>query len=150
MSVDETGAQARPSDAAEGKPEFQNGSEAPRSNQPVPRARTRTMVVIGAALAVIFLILLVVSAIPRVINARALAAAAENTRTAVPGVHVFQPVPASEAGLVLAGTTQAIQDAIIYARTSGYLSKRHVDIGDHVRPGQLLAVIASPEIEQQL
>ena len=83
-------------------------------------------------------------------NNRALAAAAENARNAVPGVYVFQPAPASEAGLVLAGTTQAIQDAIIYARTSGYLSKRHVDIGDRVRPGQLLAEIASPEVEQQL
>ena len=51
---------------------------------------------------------------------------------------------------MLAGTTQAIQDAIIYARTSGYLRKRHVDIGDRVRQGQLLAEIASPEIDQQL
>src|SRR4030095_9214131 len=47
-------------------------------------------------------------------------------------------------------TTQAIQDAIIYARTSGYLSKRYVDIGDNVKAGQLLAEIASPEIDHQL
>jgi len=33
--------------------------------------------------------------------------------TQVPGVHVFRPEPAPDAGLVLAGTTQAIQDAII-------------------------------------
>src|SRR2546427_9476682 len=51
---------------------------------------------------------------------------------------------------ILAATTQAIQDAIIYARTSGYLSKRYVDIGDNVKAGQLLAEIASPEIDQQL
>ena len=52
--------------------------------------------------------------------------------------------------LVPAGNTQAIQDAILYARVSGYLSKRYVDIGDQVKAGQLLAEIQSPEIDQQL
>lgn len=126
------------------------GARAPRSSAPVPRARTRTMIVIGLACLVAFLILLAVGVVPRVGDNHALAAAAANARNAVLGVYVFQPTPALEAGLVLAGTTQAIQDAIIYARTSGYLRKRHVDIGDHVRSGQLLAEIASPEVEQQL
>lgn len=159
MSLDETGAltqmpfdsaQDRPFDGAQGGPESQDGSEVPRGSEPVPRARTRTMIVIGVVCLVTFLILLAVGAVPRVSNNHALAAAAENVRNAVPGVHVFQPTLAPDAGLVLAGTTQAIQDAIIYARTSGYLSKRHVDIGDHVQSGQLLAEIASPEVEQQL
>jgi multidrug efflux pump subunit AcrA (membrane-fusion protein) len=145
MSSDETRAPGKPVDGVQDKP-----VNAAQSTPAVPRARTRTIIVIVAALAVVLVILLIVSAIPRVTNSRALAAAAANAKTVVPGVYVFQPVPASDAGLVLAGTTQAIQDAIIYARTSGYLSKRHVDIGDHVRPGQLLAEIASPEIEQQL
>src|SRR5712692_2281421 len=126
------------------------GARAPRSHEPVPRARSRTMIVIGLAGLVAFLILLAVGVVPRVSESRALAAAAANARSAAPGVYVFQATPATDAGLELAGTTQAIQDAIIYARTSGYLRKRHVDIGDHVRSGQLLAEIASPEIEQQL
>src|SRR5207237_9351119 len=46
--------------------------------------------------------------------------------------------------------TQAIQESVIYARTSGYVSRRYVDIGDDVKSGQLLAEIQSPEIEQQL
>jgi multidrug efflux pump subunit AcrA (membrane-fusion protein) len=108
------------------------------------------MAVIALACLAAFLILLAVGVVPRVSDIRALAAAAAEARRAVPGMYVFQPTPAPDAGLVLAGTTQAIQDAIIYARTSGYLRKRHVDIGDHVRPGQLLAEIASPEVEQQL
>ena len=108
------------------------------------------MIVIGAGCLVALLLLLAVGAAARISNGHALAAAAETVRNAVPSVHVFQATRASDAGLVLPGTTQAIQDAIIYARTSGYLSKRHVDIGDHVRAGQLLAEIASPEIEQQL
>ncbi|HET6898785.1 MAG TPA: efflux RND transporter periplasmic adaptor subunit [Vicinamibacteria bacterium] len=122
----------------------------PSSAPPAPRARTRTMTLIAIAGLGAFLILLVVGVVPRVSNHRALGAAAARARSAVPGVQVLQPVPESDADLVLAGTTQAIQDAVIYARTSGYLSKRYVDIGDRVRAGQLLAEIASPEVEQQL
>jgi RND family efflux transporter MFP subunit len=125
-------------------------SEAAQATAPVPRARTRTMIVIGVACLVAFLILLAVGVVPRVSNNHALVAAAQQVRTAVPGVNVFRPAAAPDSGLVLAGTTQAIQDAIIYARTSGYLSRRHVDIGDRVREGQLLAEIASPEVEHQL
>jgi RND family efflux transporter MFP subunit len=108
------------------------------------------MVRIGLGAAVVFLILLAIGVIPRVRGYRALAAASASVKTAVPGVTVGRPVAAAEAGLTLAATTQAIQDAIIYARTSGYLRKRHVDIGDRVKAGQLLAEIESPEIDQQL
>jgi multidrug efflux pump subunit AcrA (membrane-fusion protein) len=41
----------------------------------------------------------------------------------------------------LPGTTLAFEAANIYARASGYVAKRYVDIGDHVKAGQLLAVI---------
>ena len=112
--------------------------------------KTRTTNVIGLGVAGLFLVLLAIGVIPRVRGYRALAAAAEGVRTAVPAVTVGRPVPAAEAGLTLAATTQALQDAIIYARTSGYVSKRHVDIGDRVKAGQLLAEIESPEIDQQL
>jgi RND family efflux transporter MFP subunit len=93
---------------------------------------------------------LLVGAVPRIRASRALAAAAASVSTAVPGVYVIQPQPAADADLSLAATTQAFQDATIYARTSGYLSRRLVDIGDRVRAGQLMAEIASPEIDQQL
>src|SRR5712692_6407447 len=112
--------------------------------------RTRTMAAMGGAILSAFLVLLVVGAVPRIRASRALSAAAESVRTAVPGVYVIQPQQAAEADLSLAATTQALQDATIYARTSGYISRRLVDIGDRVRSGQLLAEIASPEIDQQL
>ena len=115
-----------------------------------PRARTRTMAAIGIALLALFLILLAVGVIPRVRNNRALAIGAEDVRNAVPAVQVLQPTAAAEAGLTLAATTQAIQDSIIYARTSGYLKRRFVDIGDRVKAGQLLAEIESPEVDAQL
>jgi RND family efflux transporter MFP subunit len=117
---------------------------------PPPRARTRTMLAIGIVLLALFVILLVVGVIPRVRNKGALAAAANDVRTAVPAVYVLKPKAATDAGLTLAGTTQAIQDSIIYARTSGYLKRHMVDIGDRVKAGQLLAEIEAPEVVQQL
>ena len=98
----------------------------------------------------LFLVLLAIGVIPRMRNHQELAAAAQKAQNTVPEVYVVRPQAASEADLTLAATTQAIQDAIIYARTSGYLRKRYVDIGDQVTAGQLLAEIESPEIYQQL
>ena len=52
--------------------------------------------------------------------------------------------------LTVPGTTLAYTEAYIYARASGYVTKRLVDIGDHVRQGQLLAVIDAPDLDQQV
>ncbi|HMF64002.1 MAG TPA: efflux RND transporter periplasmic adaptor subunit [Edaphobacter sp.] len=52
--------------------------------------------------------------------------------------------------LVLPATLQAFSDAPIYARTNGYISHWYADIGQHVRDGELLAQIDSPEVDQQL
>jgi RND family efflux transporter MFP subunit len=70
---------------------------------------------------------------------------------AAPDVLVAKPTlgqPSQE--LILPGTTQAYTDSPIYARTNGYLKKWYFDIGAHVKQGQLLAVIESPEVDQQL
>jgi RND family efflux transporter MFP subunit len=55
-----------------------------------------------------------------------------------------------EVVLTLPGSTQAIQETTLYARTSGFLGSRKVDIGDRVEAGQLLALIESPELDQEL
>src|SRR5580704_2815271 len=47
-------------------------------------------------------------------------------------------------------TTLAFEAANIYARASGYVLQRYVDIGDHVKAGQLLAEITAPEVEAQI
>jgi RND family efflux transporter MFP subunit len=52
--------------------------------------------------------------------------------------------------VTLPATTLAFEAANIYARASGYVLKRYVDIGDHVKAGQLLADITAPEIEAQV
>jgi RND family efflux transporter MFP subunit len=52
--------------------------------------------------------------------------------------------------LQLPGSIQPINLSSIYARTNGYVRERFVDIGSRVKAGQVLAVIASPEIDQEL
>ena len=72
-------------------------------------------------------------------------------RAAVPTVSVVQPKSnAAAQEIVLPGNTQAFSDTPIYARTNGYLKHWYVDIGAHVKQGQLLADIDTPEIDQQL
>jgi RND family efflux transporter MFP subunit len=79
------------------------------------------------------------------------ALAAETNELAAPGVVVSKAQTGSpNSEIVLPGNMFAYEDAPIYARTSGYLSHWYFDIGAHVRKGQLLAVISSPEVDQQL
>jgi RND family efflux transporter MFP subunit len=75
----------------------------------------------------------------------------ETNAEAIPMVIVQKPTlsPPSEE-LVLPGSVQAFVEAPIYARTSGYLRQWNVDIGDHVKKGQVLAEIDAPEVDQQL
>lgn len=71
--------------------------------------------------------------------------------TATPTVAVIFPkegAPTQE--IILPGNTQAFSDAPLYARTSGYLRHWYFDIGAHVKKGQLLAEIETPEVDQQL
>jgi RND family efflux transporter MFP subunit len=50
----------------------------------------------------------------------------------------------------LPGSTSAFTEANIFARASGYIDKRNVDIGDQVKQGQLLAHITAPELDHQI
>jgi RND family efflux transporter MFP subunit len=68
--------------------------------------------------------------------------------TAVSVVSPKQTAPAEE--IILPGNVQPFITAPIYARTNGYLKKWYVDIGARVKQGQLLAVIETPEVDQQL
>src|SRR5206468_85165 len=72
-------------------------------------------------------------------------------QAAISAVSVVSPKPAAPTREVrLPGTTQAFTDSPIFARTSGYLKRWYFDIGAHVKEGQLLAEIDSPEVDQQL
>ena len=54
------------------------------------------------------------------------------------------------ADLLLPGNMEAVTEAPVLARADGYLRKRYADIGDHVKKGQLLAEVDSPELDQQV
>ena len=88
------------------------------------------------------------------IHSRVKAEASLRTVTAqmaVPSVSVVQPKPAAPAQeIILPGNMQPFISSPVYARTDGYLKKWYFDIGAHVKAGQLLATIQSPEIDEQL
>jgi len=71
--------------------------------------------------------------------------------SATPVVEVVHPsAGANGQEIALPGNAQAFNDTPIYARTSGYVDHWYVDIGTHVSQGQLLALIQTPELDQQL
>jgi RND family efflux transporter MFP subunit len=76
---------------------------------------------------------------------------AEQQRDFVPTVRVAK-VRASDSDITvsLPATTLAFAAANIYARASGYIETRKVDIGDHVKAGALLAQITAPELDHQI
>ena len=78
-------------------------------------------------------------------------ATAEQERDFVPSLRVAT-VAASPGtiSVTLPGTTAAFDDANIYARATGYIAKRNVDIGDHIKQGELLAQLAVPELDDQI
>jgi len=101
------------------------------------------------------LIALIVAAV-LIFGIRSRVKAESNLRTvtaqmAVPSVSVVKPKQtASAQEIVLPGNIQPFISSPIYARTDGYLKKWYFDIGAHVKVGQLLAVIQTPELDQQL
>jgi RND family efflux transporter MFP subunit len=108
----------------------------------------------GALLFAAIALALVAAVVYSGIHSRAAAESQLKQRTeeaAIPTVSVAFPTegaPTDE--IVLPGVTQAFIEAPIYARTNGYLKQWYFDIGAHVKKDQLLAVIDTPEVDQQL
>lgn len=79
------------------------------------------------------------------------AAEGQQRTTLAPKVVVDAPrITARTFEVTLPGSTRALQEATLYARTSGFVSHIMADMGDAVREGQLLAVIESPEADEEL
>jgi RND family efflux transporter MFP subunit len=78
-------------------------------------------------------------------------ATADARRDFVPSVRTAA-IKASDSvmSVIWPGTTEAFEQANIYARASGYISKRNVDIGSRVKAGDLLVTITAPEVEHQI
>jgi RND family efflux transporter MFP subunit len=89
--------------------------------------------------------------LPRQKREMVLAAESQNQTEALPVVNVTPAARSSAtANLVLPGNIQAVTEAPILARASGYVKKRYADIGDRVAAGQVLAEIEAPELDQQI
>lgn len=100
-------------------------------------------------LAVIVLLVIVFGILARSTSQRSLVK--ETAIAAIPSVNVIYPAPSTlSSEIALPGNTQAFTDTPIYSRTSGYLKSWYFDIGAHVRKGQLMAQIETPEVDQQL
>jgi len=110
---------------------------------------TRLSSRVGVSALVVLAGLIALGAVPRLRQSAALQRAAASP--VIPAVAVMTPSRApATAAFTLPGDVQAIQDVPIFARADGYLKRRLVDIGDRVRPGQVLAEIDTPELDQQV
>jgi RND family efflux transporter MFP subunit len=111
----------------------------------------------GRTLAVVLLLLVALAAAgyffgyaPRHHREEVLAAESRTSSSSLLQVNVAEVKRASsETSLVLPGSIEAVTEAPVLARASGYIRKRLADIGDRVAAGQVLAEIEAPEIEQQ-
>jgi RND family efflux transporter MFP subunit len=75
---------------------------------------------------------------------------ATTAEAATPTVNVVLPQGGAASAVVLPGRLEAWNEAPVFARTNGYLKRWDADIGDHVKTGQTLAEIDTPDVDQQL
>jgi RND family efflux transporter MFP subunit len=123
--------------------------EAVHNTKRIPRSTARFFVVALMAAAGMLAYAIHGGVTTRVATESSLVRSTEEA--AVPIVNVIHPndgAPLEE--LILPGNTQAFSDTPIFARTNGYLKRWFFDIGAHVKRGDLLAEIETPEIDKQL
>lgn len=127
--------------------EAERGSHEPGHVELSPRK----VLLLGLILLVAFGIIFVLGFLPRLRDRHTTQSLAKQEETALPEVDVVAARRStSQSDLELPGTTTGVVEAPIYARASGYVSKRYVDIGDRVRAGQLMALIDAPDLDQQV
>jgi RND family efflux transporter MFP subunit len=126
------------------------GSPAPAGKRhTAPHASRRSLITVAAVVAIVTIAVAVVGILERVHAKTQLEH--YTSETAAPSVSLTQPVLQNSATeIVLPGNIQAYTLAPIYARTTGYVKAWYHDIGSHVHKGDLLAVIETPELDQQL
>jgi RND family efflux transporter MFP subunit len=108
---------------------------------------------VAAIMIVVLLVLAVLVAVGGILpRVRARTELKDQTNALAAPTVIANPPQAGQVGqeIILPGNVYAYSDASLFARTDGYLSKWYFDIGAHVREGQLLAVISTPEVDKQL
>ncbi|GAT32054.1 RND family efflux transporter, MFP subunit [Terrimicrobium sacchariphilum] len=114
---------------------------------PPGKSRVPTLLLAGGFATVLGL-LLVLGIKPRLDNVHALAAEAPSTAFHA----VVQEAKPAESALdiTLPSRVEAAQRAPLYSRVSGYVKELHTDIGSQVKAGDVLAVIETPELDEQV
>lgn len=131
---------------------FSGKKKKPPLSERIHKPKNRRPLYIGLIVfAVIFVLVLLVGGLPKLFRTREIDKKAKEEKNAKPVVEVARVGRAKEqAGLALPGTTIPLTEAFVYARANGYLKSLLVDIGDHVKKGQLLAVIEAPDLDAQV
>jgi RND family efflux transporter MFP subunit len=118
---------------------------------PPPEPSSRTLVTVLLLLGALAVAGYFLGYAPRQHREHVLAAETQAENRALPVVTVATVERSPDkTSLVLPGNIQAVTEAPILARASGYVKKRYVDIGDRVTAGQVVAEIEAPEIQQQV
>src|SRR6266436_1991398 len=114
-----------------------------------PKPSSKRALIVGAAVALLIIGGLLLGFLPRWRQSRT--TAADTSQLAIPSVSVVSPTPGTNRdGLVLPAEVRPWLEASIFARANGYLKSWQADIGAHVEAGQQLAMIETPDLDQQL
>jgi RND family efflux transporter MFP subunit len=129
----------------------QTRQSTPLVEQSVARHRRRLARRVGVGAILGVLVLVGIGTWTHVARSNGAEDALQTRQSAVPLVR-FVTVKATDAPRIvdLPGNMQAFDAATLYARATGYISQRNVDIGSRVHKGDVLAVIAAPDLDQQL
>ena len=123
----------------------------PAPQRPQKNLSGGTILTIFVLIAGAFTGLFLAGWMPRQESSKRLGEEAHRIRTAAPLVRVMTPTLSPAISTVsLPGDVQAMEEITIYPRTTGYVKRWLVDIGDEVKEGQLIAEIDTPEISAQL
>jgi RND family efflux transporter MFP subunit len=127
-------------------------TDVPKSSaRPQPRTGRRGLLLFFGLLAILVAAAVVGGLLPRLARQKVLIETSRSEAEQRPIVEVATArAAASRSDLDLPGDMQAMVDSPVFARVDGYLRTRLVDYGDHVKAGQLLAEIETPELDQQI
>src|SRR6266566_2843256 len=116
-----------------------------------PRRVWFRLLALGGLIVVALAAAWVAGTVPRLRQEQAVNAQAAAVANSLPRVTVAVAGPSpADNERVLPGNALTLLDAALFARTTGYVKVRHVDIGDRVKLGQLLAEISAPDVDDQL
>ncbi len=117
----------------------------------LPKPRRWVLVVVAVLVLLVLAGAFAAGLFPHLHRAAEFDAEAAAVANDVPGVSLQFPTQTeATTQLDLPGSMQALQETSLFARTTGYLKKWNFDYGAHVKAGELLAEIDSPEIDEQL